>query len=108
MEKPHSSAEAVTLNRFALNPATIIRALVIIALSLVAAHVAGQLVCAYTGHYPKSGGVIRLFNLDVEANIPSLYSTVLLLTAAVLLSVITSLERRRRAPGVGHWVVLSA
>jgi hypothetical protein len=108
LEKPSSSAEAATLHRFALNPATIIRALGFIALSLVAAHVAGQLVCSYTGHYPTSGGIIRLFNLDLEANIPSSFSMILLLTAAVLLALITTLERRRSAPGVFHWVILSA
>jgi hypothetical protein len=108
LENPQNSAQATEPNRFALNPAVVIRTLGMIAIILVTAHIAGQLVCAYTGHYPRSGGVISLFNLDVESNIPSSFAMILLLTAALLLSIITSLERRRRAPGVGHWVTLSA
>jgi hypothetical protein len=104
----NSSPPNPAIAQLALDPAAATRVLGGIALLLIGAHIAGQLVCAYTGHYPTSGGIIRLFNLDLEANIPASYSMILLLVASAILGLITTLEKMRRAPGVAYWLLLAA
>jgi hypothetical protein len=51
--------------------------------------------------------VIRLVWLDGECNIPSWFSSCLLLVASSLLALIGIAERRQRAEFTGRWLVLS-
>jgi hypothetical protein len=89
-----------------LNPSSIARILGLIAFLLVLASVAGQLASYLTKHN-HIYGLVRLFNVDAEQNIPTYFSTLLLLLATVFLSVITILQRKQKAPYVSHWVILS-
>lgn len=89
-----------------LNPSSIARALGAIALLLVLASIAGQLMVYLTGH-EHVFGLVRLFNVGTELNLPAFFSTFLLLVAALLLAVITILEKKRSASHVSHWTVLS-
>jgi hypothetical protein len=57
---------------------------------------------------PSLFGLARLFDLNQEFNIPSLYSGLLLLGAAVLLFVVATIERRRRNLLWRHWAILAA
>ena len=52
-------------------------------------------------------GVVRLFYVDEEANVPVYFSTFQLLLAAVLLAVIASFEHRRQTPLARNWTVLA-
>ncbi|MCL7939979.1 hypothetical protein M8009_06650 [Halomonas sp. ATCH28] len=52
-------------------------------------------------------GVVRLFYVDDEKNIPTGFSTFLLLFAALLLAVITVLKRKKTGSPVSHWAILS-
>ena len=52
-------------------------------------------------------GLVRLFDLDQEANVTTWYSTVLLLLAAVLLAVIARAAHTARAQFRLHWALLA-
>ena len=53
-------------------------------------------------------GLVRLFDVDQEANIPSLFSTLLLLSAGLLLAMIGREEKARGGPDAARWTFLSA
>ena len=52
-------------------------------------------------------GLVRLFDIDIEKNIPSVFSALLLLYAALLLGLIAMLERRQAGRPILHWTILS-
>jgi cellulose synthase/poly-beta-1,6-N-acetylglucosamine synthase-like glycosyltransferase len=52
-------------------------------------------------------GLVSLFYVDVEHNIPTLFSVLLILCAAFLLTVIASLNRGQRQPHASKWAILS-
>ncbi len=72
---------------------------------LVTASVAGQLAAQWTGDR-RLYGLVFLFNVNAEKNIPSGFSTLLLFFAALLLATIAILERRQHRSPV-HWWILS-
>ena len=75
--------------------------------TLVAASVAGQ-VLKYRFNHDHMFGLVNLFNLDGEMNLPTWYAATTLLTASVLLWIIS---RARRASGDGdarYWAGLAA
>ncbi len=89
-----------------LESKNVLRWLVAIAACLVAAHVATRLLGSpHDDDYLL--GVGPLFDLDAEANLPTLYSTLTLLLAAAILAGLASLERddRSRRP---YWLGLAA
>ena len=92
-------------NEISLNPFKIALVLGAVAFFLVLASIAGQLMFYMTGN--KLYGLVLLFDIDAEYNIPTFFSMLLLLFAALLLAVITILERRRTASHVFHWAILS-
>lgn len=96
----------MTPNKITLNPSTITRILAITAFLLVLASLAGSLLKYLAGH-GSIYGLIPLFNVDTEQNIPTFFSTFLLLIAALLISVITILKRNQADSHLSHWVVLS-
>ncbi len=78
--------------------------------SVAAVVVAGttvQLIRFTTGH-DSLYGLIPLFDLGMEANIPTFYSALLLLSSSVLLSVISSAAVKSGSRFARHWVVLAA
>lgn len=66
-----------------LDPLNLTRTLAVTALILVLAHITGQ-VTKYVWEHDTAYGLIRLFDLDNENNIPSYFSASLLLVAALL------------------------
>jgi hypothetical protein len=92
-------------NQISLNPLKIACVLGAVAFFLVLASIAGQLMFFMTGN--KLYGLILLFDIDAEYNIPTFFSMLLLLFAALLLAVITILERKRTGSHVFHWTILS-
>lgn len=52
-------------------------------------------------------GLVRLFDLDGEANVPSFFSTLLLMSAGILLWLISREEKNRGGRDAGRWKVLA-
>ena len=52
-------------------------------------------------------GLVSLFYVDAEQNIPTLFSVLLLFCAALLLTVITVLKKKQKDPDVSRWAILA-
>jgi hypothetical protein len=81
---------------------TIIHTLVSIMLLLLAASLVGQVILHFTEHH-RLFGLIYLFNVDEERNIPTYFSSVILLFASLLCAVIVLLESKERY----YWLILA-
>lgn len=90
-----------------LSPAKIAVGMLVIVLSLLLAHTATQALRVYGG-YEYQLGFQRLFNLDLENNIPSWYASSSLLLCAVLLGVIGVAKQHERALRSRQWFGLAA
>ena len=73
---------------------------------LVIAGAAVELIRFYTGH-DSLFGLSRLFDLGQEANIPTFFSALVLLTASALLTIISVAKRQSGAEYLKHWVILA-
>lgn len=77
-----------------------------VACVLVLASIAGQVVKYGSGHNNVKG-LVPLFDVDQERNIPTFFSALLMLFAALLLAIIGVCGGRQRAPHVSKWAILS-
>jgi hypothetical protein len=93
--------------RITLNATPVAAVLAAVAGALVLASVAGQLTKYLTGH-DHVFGLIALFNLDGENNLPAFYAVFLLLVASALLLATAWLERARGGADARYWAVLGA
>lgn len=93
----------IVLNR----RATVVATLAILASLLIVASVFGQIL-KFMGGYNNVYGLIRLFDLDEESNVPTGFSAFLLLVAAGLFTIVGTLKLRERAPFALHWLLLAA
>lgn len=91
-----------------LTPGSVARMLAAVAALLVAASTLALFVSHQMGSNPHDVRLAQFFYVDGERNIPTAFSTLLLMMASLLLAVITRLESRRGRPFVWHWAVLSA
>lgn len=91
-----------------LNPRRITVTLWVVTAILVLLSIAGQLYLYLT---PRESpwGIVGLFNVDFEMNIPTFYSVLLLLAASALLALIAAAERGLRGSWrhALHWAGLS-
>ena len=87
-------------------PLKVARALGITALVLVLASIAGQLM-KYVGNHDHVYGFIRLLYVDNENNIPTFFSSSLLLLSAILLALITASKTIERDAYRFQWKLLS-
>jgi hypothetical protein len=90
-------------------PFLITRLLGSIALFLIFASLAGELMQFYLGSedaYVKA--LFPLFDLDEEYNVPTYFSVALMLLAALLLAAIAILAGKSQHPDVSKWSMLSA
>ncbi|MEP7272398.1 MAG: multidrug transporter [Acidobacteriota bacterium] len=94
-------------NQISLSASSITRVLGTVAGVLVLISTVGQLTAYLTGHN-HIHGLVPLFYVDAELNIPTFFSTLLLLIASLLLTVITLLERNLAAARVWQWALLAA
>ncbi|MFS8063342.1 MAG: hypothetical protein ACMG5Z_02025 [Luteimonas sp.] len=92
--------------KVSLNASAITWRLALIAALLVATNMGLQAYRLFAHHEHVFG--MRLMSLDLEYNLPSLFSTVLLLSASVLLTLIAMLESKRKAPDTTKWMILAA
>jgi hypothetical protein len=74
---------------------------------LVLASVAGQ-VSKYVFGHDQVYGLVPLFYVDDEQNIPALFSVLLLSGAAFLLTMLTVLKRQQRDRDTLRWAILAA
>ncbi|MFN2447659.1 MAG: hypothetical protein ABR606_19000 [Vicinamibacterales bacterium] len=73
---------------------------------LVLASIAGQLAASLVKH-PQIDRLARLVNVDDEANVPTGFSALLMLLAALLLTIVAALERHQPRSAVAHWRILA-
>lgn len=95
-------------NQVSLNPASIARALGLMAFVLILASTLTQSANYLTGY--NSGlfsKLVKIFSTDLELNVPNFFSMLILALAALLLGFITVLKRKQAASYVLHWAVLS-
>lgn len=96
----------MAVNPIRLRPTAIVLTLTAVAFVLVLASIAGQLVRYLLGH-DTVFGLIGLFYVDGERNIPTAFSVMLLFFAALLLASITILKNLSRDPYATGWAVLT-
>lgn len=96
----------IAINQISLNPSAIARILGVVAFLLVLASIGGQFSRFVLGHdYLK--GLVPLFYLEMEQNIPAYFSVLLMLFASLLLAVIALLNGKQGGPHVSKWAILS-
>ena len=95
------------MNQISLNPSAIARTLGLLICLLVIASIMGQVSTFVFGHSTVKG-LVPLFNLNSERNIPTFFSMLLLLLSSLLLTFITLLNWKQRVPHVSKWAILSS
>lgn len=94
------------VNLISLRSLKITKLLTAITLFLVVASVLGQLAKLFLG-YKTLKGLVPLFNLNGEQNIPTVFSALLLFFASGLLLVIGVLNKKFSKPDITKWFILS-
>jgi len=98
----------VEFSQISLYPTLIVRYLGIIGFSLIVASSVGAIII---NSFPTIQGfgkqLCNLFNAGYEHNFPAYYSSFLLLFSALLLFLITIIERNQNGSHVLHWAFLS-
>jgi hypothetical protein len=89
-----------------IKPKKATAALAVIAVSLILASIAGQLMVHYFGLTKLVKHFDLLFNVDYESNIPAFFSALLLISSAALLSLIAFAKKKQR--DFLHWLALAA
>jgi len=90
---------------FRLTPRGVTRCLLVIVTGLSLAHLAGVL-SAFVFHHDRLMGLIPLFSLNEEGNIPSFYSGTAIVLAALLVGVVAVTKKRLGEPYRG-WAFLA-
>ena len=94
------------INIFAVSSKKVSQILFIITSLLIIASVAGQIM-KYIGGHDTVFGLVHLFNVSQEQNIPTLFSVLLLISCSVLLSLIFYLHRKQDAKLNVYWIILA-
>ncbi len=93
-------------SQISFSSATIIRILNALTFLLILASTAGQfLKFSFGEDYLKR--LVLLVHLDHEHNIPTYFSVLLMLFAALILALIFEFNRKQKAPHVWKWAILS-
>lgn len=96
----------MTIHPINVKPFAIARVLGAIALLLLLASIASQLIQHKLG-YNYAYGLVPLFYADAEQNIPALFSVLLLFCAALLLAAITVIKKKEQDPDTLRWAILA-
>ncbi|BAY99071.1 hypothetical protein NIES37_30500 [Tolypothrix tenuis PCC 7101] len=83
----------------------ILLTIVVIALSIIS--FAGQVSTYVIGH-GRVFGLVRLFDVGQDSNIPTWYSSIMLLFCSLLLALIAKSQKTARTRYILHWKVLAA
>jgi hypothetical protein len=93
--------------RVCTTPGGTARFLVLIVLSLTAFSLVGQLAVHFAPDFFGRDWFAATFDVNDEANVPTLYSTLAILGCAVLLHVIAGVEREAGGRWSRHWRLMS-
>jgi hypothetical protein len=93
-------------NRLLLNPLAVFLVLAEMAAILVLLSIEGQLITHING-FKNASGIVRMFDIGEEQNIPTLFSSLLLMLAAIFLAVISIMERNQKGYYDKYWSILS-
>jgi len=85
-----------------INPQRVMLVLLVAAAALLGASLAGQ-VLKYVFNHDHVFGLVNLFNVDGEMNLPTWYSAVTLLVAAGLLAIIGRVRALRQRGDARYW-----
>ncbi len=88
-----------------IEPGRFALSLLLIAIALLIAHVTGA-VASHVFHHQQVFGLVDSFDMNVENNVPTFFSAFILVTSAVLLTVITSQSTADRYAGHWKWLVI--
>ena len=88
-----------------IDPRKVAWSLMTIAIVLVVAHIAGA-VSSHVFHREQVFGLVDTFDMNVENNVPTFFSAFILVTTAVLLTVISSQSTADRYAGHWKWLVI--
>lgn len=94
------------MKKFTFNPSKVIIPLGVITLFLILASILGTILRYKFGI--TTSYFVSLFNLDSEKNIPTFFSTLLLLTCSILLGIIASTRKVQMKREFWHWAILAA
>jgi hypothetical protein len=94
--------------KIAIKPARVLVFLLALTGVLLLAHIASQIFLFSLGWGYRNFWLIKLFDFGRETNIPTLYSTLLLLLSSVLCILLYRSGKQHGSPGAGYWAVLSA
>lgn len=89
-----------------VNPSTTARVLVTIAGILVFLGVGASLMM-YVGHHNYVYGLVPMFHLNLEGNVPAFFSAMLLFLSSLLLAIIASVERSSGSLAPSRWTILA-
>jgi hypothetical protein len=92
---------------FAIDPHRVLRLLLMVTAVLIVLSTAGQVAVYYLPDFPLRDSIAILFYVRMEQNIPTLYSSMLLLVAALLCILIARAHGRTNHTYVRHWAALS-
>lgn len=96
----------LSIHQLAARRSAVTRTLAAVTALLVMIHIGWHLFTHWTGH-DYVFGLIKLFHLDEERNVPAVFSTLLLLSAAALLAYIRRHEKLQGSRDVAKWTVLA-
>ncbi len=88
-----------------LDPRLIVRVLAAATMALIVVSFAGQLAVWVWG--VPDHELIRLFDVSRERNVPTFFTVLLMLSAAILVASHAAMEAARRAPDAGRWALLA-
>jgi hypothetical protein len=92
---------------FAIDPRRVLRTLLTVTAVLVVLSTAGQVAVYYLPDFALRDSIANLFYVRMEQNVPTLYSSMLLLVAALLCVLIARAYDRTDHTYVRHWAALS-
>jgi hypothetical protein len=98
------NASTRILQQISVNPVSITRSLGLVAFLIVLSSIGTT---AFRTWYEHEYRTIAFFYLDAEQNIPTFFSACLLLFAALLLAIVTTIERNRSSARGFHFAMLS-
>ena len=88
-----------------IEPGRFALSLLLIAIALLIAHVTGA-VASHVFHHQQVFGLVDSFDMNVENNVPTFFSAFILVTSAVLLTVMSSQFTHDRYAGHWKWLVI--
>lgn len=101
---PPVTSPEVKINLF---PRRTIQFLFFVVLGLVLLSLIGQFTVYFLPNYPLRNNFAQLFNVDLERNIPTMYSASALLFCSILLAIIANAKKIAGNTYLRHWTGLS-